>query len=57
MIKRGDVMVGSPRRVLVVDDEVAICVAFQRILHKAGFEVQIASDGRTAADLIRSTPS
>jgi len=36
------------RRVLVVDDEPAICAVCKRVLTKNGFEVDIVNDGETA---------
>ena len=36
----------SKKRILVVDDEPDHCELIQRILEKAGFEVEVAYDGR-----------
>jgi EAL domain-containing protein (putative c-di-GMP-specific phosphodiesterase class I) len=44
---------GSRGLVLLVDDEPTIVLGFARILTAAGFSVQIAHDGREAADLAR----
>ena len=44
---------GSRGLVLLVDDEPTIVRGFARILTSAGFSVQIAHDGREAADLAR----
>lgn len=44
---------GSRGLVLLVDDEPTIVRGFARILTAAGFSVQIAHDGREAADLAR----
>jgi cyclic di-GMP phosphodiesterase len=44
----------SPARVLVVDDEMAITDALARFLRSRGYEVQTASSGRQALDLLGS---
>ena len=44
---------GSRGLVLLVDDEPTIVRGFARILTSAGFSVQIAHDGREAAELAR----
>jgi len=40
------------RRVLVVEDEPAICELCQRVLTGEGFEVDIAANGKLAQDMI-----
>jgi len=45
---------GSRGLILLVDDEPTIVRGFARILGAAGFSVQVAHDGREAADLARS---
>jgi EAL domain-containing protein (putative c-di-GMP-specific phosphodiesterase class I) len=45
---------GSRGLVLLVDDEPTIVRGFARILSAAGFSVQVAHDGREAADLART---
>jgi EAL domain-containing protein (putative c-di-GMP-specific phosphodiesterase class I) len=45
---------GSRGLILLVDDEPTIVRGFARILTAAGFSVQVAHDGREAADLARS---
>jgi len=45
---------GSRGLVLLVDDEPTIVRGFARILGAAGFSVQVAHDGREAADLART---
>ncbi len=40
------------KRILVVEDEPAICDVFQRVLTSQGFEVDIAVNGRVAQDMI-----
>ena len=40
------------RSVLVVDDEMAVAKALQRVLQASGYEVTIAGDGATAVDKI-----
>src|SRR6266700_2096088 len=50
----GEVADGSRGLILLVDDEPTIVRGFARILGAAGFSVQVAHDGREAADLARS---
>jgi EAL domain-containing protein (putative c-di-GMP-specific phosphodiesterase class I) len=45
---------GSRGLILLVDDEPTIVRGFARILTAAGFSVQVAHDGREAADLART---
>jgi len=40
------------KRILVVEDEPAICAVCRRVLSKEGFEVDIAANGRVAQDVI-----
>ena len=40
------------KRILVVDDEPAICQLCRRVLTEAGFEVEIAGNGRMAQSTI-----
>ncbi|MFC1984914.1 response regulator [Chloroflexota bacterium] len=40
------------KRILVVEDEPAICALCQRVLTGEGFEVNIAADGKIAQDMI-----
>ena len=40
------------KRVLVVEDEPAICALCQRVLTGEGFEIDIAADGKIAQDMI-----
>lgn len=42
---------GEGRKILVVDDDLAIRVLLDAVLKRMGFEVMVASDGRTALDL------
>ncbi len=42
----------SRKRILIVDDEPAICQLCHRVLTEEGFEVDIASDGRAAQSMI-----
>lgn len=42
---------GEGRRILVVDDDLAIRVLLDAVLKRMGFEVMVASDGKTALDL------
>ena len=42
---------GRGRRILVVDDDLAIRVLLDAVLKRMGFEVMVASDGKTALDL------
>ncbi len=50
----GEIADGSRGLILLVDDEPTIVRGFARILGAAGFSVQVAHDGREAADLARS---
>jgi DNA-binding response OmpR family regulator len=43
---------GRVKRVLVVEDEPAICELCQRVLTGEGFEVNIAANGKVAQDII-----
>jgi len=43
---------GGAKRVLVVEDEPAICELCQRVLAGEGFEVDIAANGKVAQDMI-----
>ena len=45
--------VSQSRRVLIVEDEAPLADVIQRALHRAGFEAEIALDGRMAAGLIK----
>jgi len=40
------------KRILVVDDEPAICDVCQRVLISEGFEVEIAAQGNVAQDMV-----
>ena len=42
----------SVERILVVEDELAICLICQRVLAGEGFEVDIAVNGKVAQDMI-----
>src|SRR5690606_25134278 len=42
----------NARRILVVEDEASIAEVVQLYLRRAGFQVQIAPDGRTALDAL-----
>ena len=43
----------SVKRILVVEDEPAICLVCQRVLTGEGFEVDIAVNGKVAQDMIK----
>jgi len=43
---------GSVNRILVVEDEPAICDLFRRVLSGEGFEVDTAVNGKVAQDMI-----
>lgn len=47
---------GGPRRVLVVDDDLLILRALQRVLEAQGFEVARSSSPEEALDLLRELP-
>ena len=40
------------KRILVIEDELAICELCQRVLTREGFEVDIAVNGKAAQDMI-----
>lgn len=42
---------GGGRRILVVDDDLAIRVLLDAVLKRMGFDVMVASDGQTALEL------
>ena len=42
----------NKRRILIVDDEAAICQFCQRVLIEEGFEVDCAPDGKSAQSMI-----
>lgn len=42
---------GEGRRILVVDDDLAIRVLLDAVLKRMGFEVMVAADGKAALDL------
>ncbi|HEY8993890.1 MAG TPA: PAS domain S-box protein [Lacunisphaera sp.] len=48
---------GAGRRVLVVDDEEAIRSVTQEALQRHGFVVELANDGATALELLRTDPT
>jgi two-component system OmpR family response regulator len=43
------------KRVLVVDDDPTICELLSSVLRQQGLQVDIASDGQQALDLLRET--
>ncbi len=56
MVDDGDISALSGLSVVVVDDDIEIRTAFEKVLTKAGMKVRIASDGVEALALIRETP-
>ena len=42
------------KRILVVDDDAAICEMFSKFLDRDGYEVLVAYDGRSALEQLRS---
>lgn len=46
----------APRRAVVVEDDQIIVMLLQHLLSRRGFEVQIATDGRQAVDLLNTLP-
>ena len=44
-------------RILLVDDEDAVRNVAARMLRRAGYEVETASDGQEAVDLMRANPA
>ncbi len=51
-----DIMLGVPVRVLVVDDEPAICKALTTALRRAGYEAVAAQSGDSALAMLASEP-
>ena len=45
----------SQNTILVVDDEQNMCMILRRILEKAGYGVQVASDGKKAIDIVEKS--
>jgi PAS domain S-box-containing protein len=45
---------GTGRRILIVDDNIDAARSIELLLEHAGFEVQLAHDGRSALDMVRS---
>lgn len=43
-------------KILVVDDEKVILLAFKAVLEKEGYYVKIATNGNTAVEILRSEP-
>ena len=43
------------KRVLVVDDDASICELLSSVLRRHGLQVDVASDGQQALDLLRET--
>ncbi|MFQ3648432.1 MAG: response regulator [Anaerolineae bacterium] len=41
-------------RVLVVEDDVGLCAIYERILNKMGCQIEIAHDGHSALQLLRT---
>lgn len=48
---------GSPRRILVVDDEELVRMVAGDYLERIGFAVELAADGESALDLLRRAPA
>lgn len=44
------------KKILVVDDEPDHCALVQRILERAGFEVEVAYDGRECLQKVKADP-
>jgi len=44
------------KKILVVDDEPDQCALVRRILERAGYEVEVAYDGRECLDKVRANP-
>lgn len=43
----------GPSKILVIDDDVLVCKALQRVLARKGYEVRVANDGFTGGMLLR----
>jgi CheY-like chemotaxis protein len=48
---------GSGRRILVIDDDLAIRVLLQAVLKRMKFEVELAEDGQAGLDKLKRDPS
>ncbi len=44
------------KRVLIIDDEPVILVMLKKMIEKAGYKVDLASNGNEGLDLLRSKP-
>ncbi len=44
------------RKILVVDDDFAVRLLLERIIQKGGYEVFVATNGKTAQDLVQQNP-
>ena len=47
-------MTDSPRRILVVDDEINICNALRRSLRKEGYEILVANEPAQALEILKT---
>jgi CheY-like chemotaxis protein len=47
---------GEGKRILVVDDDLAIRVLLQAVLRRMNFSVELAEDGQKGLDKLRDTP-
>ncbi|HFC46346.1 MAG TPA: PAS domain-containing sensor histidine kinase [Dissulfuribacter thermophilus] len=48
--------VGPPQRILVVDDEESIRTLLKEVLTKAGYNVEVAENGKEAIDIVANDP-
>jgi len=48
---------GTGRKILVIDDDLAIRVLLQAVLKRMKFEVELAEDGQVGLDKLRHDPS
>lgn len=44
------------KKILIVDDEIAVASIFETALKAAGYDVKIASDGKSGVDMAKSEP-
>lgn len=49
-------LMSAKKKILVVDDEPDYCGLVQRILEQAGFEVEVAYDGRECLEKVKKSP-
>lgn len=53
---REEIPMSVKKKILVVDDEPDHCALVRRILERAGYEVEVAYDGRECLEKVRANP-